>query len=155
MFIPRIHITQLLVSHFPETVYHKGKHFSEGDVRAAGFWTVGEKRVVGSTIFSCVTRFRLQGKQEEQILGDLPEDRLCIDPFFHIYGPGCFWSLACHSKEDIGGQAEAKRLVLIFTCMSTHAIHIDMKSYFFAIRGASKLFRSGCRTNIVNACKEL
>ncbi|KAI3370856.1 hypothetical protein L3Q82_007373 [Scortum barcoo] len=78
----RHHVTELIVRHFHEKVYHQGRHFTEGAVRAAGFWIVGGKRAVSSTIFNCVTCRRLRGKEEEQIMADLPKDRLCSDPPF-------------------------------------------------------------------------
>ncbi|XP_062846307.1 uncharacterized protein LOC134305914 [Trichomycterus rosablanca] len=66
-----------------------------------------------------------------------------------------------------GGLAHSKRWAVLFTCMSTRAIHIeviesmDSSSFinalrrFFAIHGPAKQLRSDCGTNFVGACKEL
>ncbi len=71
------------------------------------------------------------------------------------------------SRRTRGGQASSKRWAVLFTCMSTRAIHIeviesmDSSSFinalrrFFAIRGPAKQLRSDCGTNFVGACKEL
>lgn len=80
------HVTQLIVRHFHSQVRHQGRHFTEGAIRAAGFWIVGGKRAVSSVIFNCVTCRRLRGKQPEQIMSDLPEDRMCTDPPFTCVG---------------------------------------------------------------------
>lgn len=63
--------------------------------------------------------------------------------------------------------AESKHWAILFTCMSTRAVHIEViesldtsscinaRRRFFAIRGQGKLFRSDCGTNFVAATKEL
>lgn len=37
------HVTQLIIRHFHSQVRHQGRHFSEGAIRASGFWIVGGK----------------------------------------------------------------------------------------------------------------
>ncbi len=71
------------------------------------------------------------------------------------------------SRRTRGGQASSKCWAVLFTCMSTRAIHIeviesmDSSSFinalrrFFTIRGPAKQLRSDCGTNFVGACKEL
>ncbi len=49
------HIATLLIRHHHERIHHQGRHFTEGAVRAAGFWIVGGKRRVSSIIHQCVT----------------------------------------------------------------------------------------------------
>ncbi|KAM7402818.1 hypothetical protein PAMP_018029 [Pampus punctatissimus] len=161
------HVTQLIIRHFHSQVRHQGRHFTEGAIRAAGFWIVGGKRAVSSIIFNCVTCRRLRGKQQEQIMSDLPEDRVCTDPPFTCVGLDVFGPWPVTVRKTRAGQAEAKRWAVIFTCMSTRAIHIeviesmDTSSFinalrrFFAIRGAAKMLRSDCGTNFVSACREL
>ncbi|XP_028328030.1 uncharacterized protein LOC114478897 isoform X1 [Gouania willdenowi] len=161
------HLAQLIIRHFHEKVHHQGRHFTEGAIRAGGFWIVGGKRTISSVIFKCVTCRRLRGKQQEQIMADLPEDRLSTDPPFTHVGLDVFGPWPVSVRKTRGGQADAKRWAVIFTCMSTRAIHIeviesmDTSSFinalrrFFAIRGAAKLLRSDCGTNFVSACKEL
>lgn len=161
----RHYVTLLLIRHFHESV--QGRHFTEGAVRSAGFWIVGGKRLISSTIFNCVTCLKLQGKQEYQIMADLPANRLRRGPPFtymglHVFGP---WSVT--SRRTWCGQANAKRWAVIYTCMNTQPIHIEVIEsmntscfinslrHFFAIRGPVKQFRSDCGTNFLCACKEL
>ncbi|XP_048855417.1 uncharacterized protein LOC125723046 [Brienomyrus brachyistius] len=118
-------------------------------------------------IFNCVTCRKLRGRQQEQIMSELPEDRLSTDPPFIHAGLDVFGAWPVTVRKTRGGQADAKRWAVIFTCMSTRAIHIevvesmDTSSFintlrrFFAIRGAVKLLRSDCGSNFASACKEL
>lgn len=45
------HIATLLIRQYHEQVHHQGRLFTEGAVRAAGFWIVGGKRKVSSIIY--------------------------------------------------------------------------------------------------------
>lgn len=100
-------------------------------------------------------------------MADLPEDRLAQEPPFtsvglYVFGP---WTIL--TRRTRGGSAESKRWAVIFMCMSTRAVHIELiesmttSSFinalrrFFSIRGPAKLLRSNRGTNFVGACKEL
>ncbi|XP_066544907.1 uncharacterized protein LOC136712312 isoform X2 [Amia ocellicauda] len=100
-------------------------------------------------------------------MADLPRDRLSTEPPFtnvglDVFGP---WNIStCRTR---GGDANSKRWAVLFTCLSVHAVHIELieamntSSFinalrrFFAIHGPPKLIRSDCGTNIKGACKEL
>lgn len=168
MLIPsKHHVTQLIIRHYHAQVCHQGRHFTEGSIRAAGFWIVVGKRAVSTVIFNCVTCRRLRGKRQEQIMSDLPEDRTHTDPPFTWVGLDVFGPWPVTVRRTRGGQAESKRWAVIFTCMSSRATHIevmesmDTSSFihalrrFFAIRCAVKLLRSDCGTDFVSACREL
>lgn len=160
-------MTELIVRHFHEKVYHQGRHFTEGAVRTAGFWIVGGTRAVSSTIFNCITCHSFRGRQEEQLMADLPKDRLCSDSPFTYVGLDVFGPWPVTARKTRGGHADTKRWVVIFACMSIRAIHIEIiesmdtssfinaQCQFFTIRVAAKLLRSDCGTNFVSACKDL
>lgn len=100
-------------------------------------------------------------------MADLPPDRLNIEPPFTYIGLDVFGPWAVTTRCTRGGQANSKRWAVLFTCMSTRAVHIelieamDTSSFlnalrrFFAIRGPAKQIRSDCGTNFKGACKEL
>ncbi|XP_035860336.1 uncharacterized protein LOC118495618 [Sander lucioperca] len=162
----RNHVATLLVRHYHECVKHQGRHFTEGAIRASGLWMVGGKRLISSCIHRCVTCKKLRGKMEQQQMSDLPIERLQLDPPFSYVGLDVFgpWEVITRTR---GGQARDKRWAVIFTCMSTRAIHIEVietmtfSSFinalrrFFSIRGHAKQLRSDCGTNFVGASKEL
>jgi len=157
----------LLRVHFHEQVAHQGRHITEGAIRAAGWWIIGSKRLVSSVIHKCVTCRRLRGRLEDQKMADLPADRLIPEPPFTTVGLDVFGPWSIMTRQTRGGHADSKRWAVLFTCMSTRAVHIELietmstDSFinalrrFFSIRGPAKLLRSDRGTNFVGACKEL
>lgn len=110
---------------------------------------------------------KLRGRTEQQIMADVLAEHLQMDPPFSYVGLDVFgpWEVtACRTK---GVQANSKRWAVLFTCMSTRAVHIELiktmtaSSFinalcrFFAIRGPAKQLRSDCGTNFVGASKEM
>ena len=94
-------------------------------------------------------------------MADFPPDRLEPGaPFTNVgvdtSGP---WEIV--SRRTRGGQANSKRWTVIFSCLTTRAIHIEVieelsSSSFInalrrlhALRGVVKTFRSDCGTNFV------
>lgn len=164
LIIPKTHIATLLVKHYHQQVAHQGRHFTEGAVRSAGLWLIGGKKLVSSVIHKCVICKKLRGKLEEQKMSDLPTDRLSLDPPFTHVGVDVFGPWTVTSRRTRGGHAESKRWAVIFTCLSTRAVHIEVietmttASFinglrrFTAIRGPIKTDRG---TNFIGACKEL
>lgn len=168
LLIPRNHhIALLLIRHHHEAVKHQGRHFTEGAVRASGLWLVGAKRSISSFIHKCVTCRKLRGKTEQQIMADLPAERLQTDPPFSYVGLDVFGPWEVTTRRTRGGHANSKRWAVLFSCMSTRAVHIEVietlssSSFinalrrFFSIRGPAKQLRSDCGTNFVGASKEL
>lgn len=133
----------------------------------AGVWIVGGRKLISSIIFKCIICKKLRGKREVQKMSDLPSDRLTTDPpFTHVgldvFGP---WSVA--TRRTRGGAAESKRWAVIFACLSTGVVHLEViesmstSSFintlrrFLAIHGPVKHRRSDRGTNFIGACKEL
>lgn len=168
LIIPRKqHMSVLLIRHYHQQVQHQGRHFTEGAVRSAGFWIVGGKQCISSVIHNCVICRKLRWKTETQEMGDLPKDRLSTQPPFSYVGLDIFGPWSVTARRTRGGHSSSKRWAVLFSCMSTRAIHIelvesmDASSFinalrrFVSIRGPVKQFRSDCGTNFVGACKDL
>ncbi|KAL3968170.1 collagen beta-1,O-galactosyltransferase [Sarotherodon galilaeus] len=161
------HVSTLLIKHYHEQVEHQGRTITEGAIRAAGIWLVGGKRCVSTVLHGCVTCRKLRGKREKQKMSDLPQERLSTSPPFTYTGVDIFGPWAVIARRTRGGIAQSQRWAVLFTCMSTCAVHIevieslDTSSFinslrrFFAIRGPSEHLYSDCGTNFVGACKEL
>ena len=161
------HLAILLIRHFHTKVLHQGRHFTEGAIRAGGFWITNGKRRVSSVIFGCFQCRRLRGKHQNQIMADLPMDRVTqAQPFTYVgvdvFGP---WSVV--SRRTRGGQASNKRWAVLFTCLSIRAVHIELVEEmsssafinalrrFVAIRGNVIEFRSDRGTNFIGATDDL
>ena len=168
LIVPRTHhIATLLVRFYHEQVVHQGRHITEGAVRAAGYWIIGGKHLVSSVIHRCVTCRKLRGRLQDQKMADLPADRLTPEPPFTNVGLDVFGPWVIMTRRTRGGSADSKRWAVIFTCMSTRAVHLELiesmttDSFinalrrFFTVRGPARLLRSDRGTNFVGACKEL
>ena len=128
LIIPgKTHISRLLVQKCHEDVEHQGRHLTEGEIRNQGYWITGAKRLISTVMYKCVKCRKLRGKQQKQIMSDLPPDRITPHsaPFTFVgidmFGP---WSVV--TRRTRGGQAHNKRLALLFTCLCTRAVHIEI-----------------------------
>lgn len=171
IIIPGKHyIATLLIPHHHEAVlpvHHQGRHLTEGAVRAAGFWITSGKRLISSTLHKCVTCRKLRGKQERQLMADLPADRLQPTPPFTYVGVDTFGPWAIVTRRTRGGQANSKRWAVLFTCLTMRAVHIEVieemtsSSFinalrrFISIRGEVTEFRSDRGTNFVGSTDAL
>ena len=161
------HVSVLLIRHYHESEKHQGRYLTEGSLRRHGYWIVGAKRLVSSVISKCVPCRRLRAKRSEQIMADLPLDRLTPGPPFTAVGVDTFGPWQVSTRKTRGGSATSKRWALLFTCLTSRAVHIEVieelssSSFinalrrFMAIRGPVKLFRSDRGTNFVGSTDDL
>jgi hypothetical protein len=161
------HVTALLVKLCHQQTKHQGRHFTRGRIRAAGYWTIGEKRLVNRVIHECVSCRKLRGKLAYQNMADLPSERLTPAPPFTYVGLDVFGPWQVVTRRTRGGVAKNKRWAVIFTCLTVRAVHIeiieamDTSSFlnalrrFLALRGSVSQFRSDCGTNFVGAQTDL
>ncbi|XP_056017291.1 uncharacterized protein LOC130053762 [Ostrea edulis] len=168
VIIPRDHhIAILLVRHFHGKIHHQGRHMTEGALRASGYWVIGGKRLVSSIIRHCVTCRKCRGQFLFQKMSDLPEDRLSPGPPFTFVGLDTFGPWSVLQRKTRGGSAQQKRWAILFTCLVSRAVHLEVvdemssaafiNAYrrFVAIRGPIKLLRSDRGTNFVGAIQDL
>ncbi|XP_067248458.1 uncharacterized protein [Chanodichthys erythropterus] len=164
---PNQHVTGLLIQHYHDQVAHQGRHFTEGAIRSAGLWIVSGKRPVSNIIHKCVLCKRLRGKVESQKMSALPSDRVCVNPPFTHTGLDVFGPFTVVTRKTRGHNTENKRWAVIFSCLNTRAVHLEVveslsaSSFicalrrFLAVRGPVKHFRSDRGTNFIGAVKEL
>ena len=156
------HMTSLIIKYYHERSKHQGKGITLNEIRSHGFWIIGGSSAVSNSIASCVACRKLRGTVIEQKMSDLPEDRLESCPPFTYYGVDYFGPFTI--KE---GRKELKRYGVLFTCMSSRAIHLetaaslDTDSFinalrrFLSRRGPVRQLRSDNGTNFVAARREL
>ena len=161
------HIATLLVRHFHERVKHKGRHFTEGAVRSAGYWIVSSKRLISSVPHKCVKCRKLRRPTEHQKMSDLPSCRITPSPPFTYVGVDTFGPWSVESRRTRGGQAHSKRWAIMFSCLNTRAVHVEVIENmsascfrnalrrFISLRGHVKEFYSDRGTNFVGAVSEM
>ena len=168
VFLPKNHhVTNLLVHHYHERVHHQGRHITQGAIRQAGYWLIGGHRTIARELRKCVICKKLRGPVLEQRMTDLPPDRTEATPPFTNVGFDVFGPWTVHTRKTRGGLANSKRWGLVFTCLYSRAVHIevlesmDTSSFicalrrFFALRGPASLLRCDRGTNFVGAKSEL
>ena len=161
------HVTDIIARHCHEETRHQGRKLTEGAIRSAGFWITGSKRLVSAMIGKCVTCKKLRGTTTTQKMADLPADRVTPCPPFTSVGVDVFGPWEISTRKTRGGSANSKRWAVMFTCMYTRAVHIDVLETmstssminalrrFFAFRGPAKVIRSDQGTNFIGAAGEL
>ncbi|XP_041789702.1 uncharacterized protein LOC121604290 [Chelmon rostratus] len=154
-------VTKLVLDHYHKKTQHQGRGQTLNELRANGYWVIGASKVVAKHIKCCVTCRKVRGPVEEQHMADLPVDRVDPSPPFSYTGLDCFGPF--YTKQ---GRKECKRYGLLFTCLSSRAIHIEMLvdlttdafinalRCFIAIRGAVRQIRCDRGTNFVGAKNE-
>ena len=156
------HVTNLILCHYHQLVKHQGRGITQNEIRSSGYWIVGGSSVVSNHISKCVSCRKLRGSPQEQKMANLPEDRLEPAPPFTFcavdyFGP---W----HIKE---GRREVKRYGVLFTCLASRAVHLEVASSlstdsflnayrrFVGRRGPVRQLRCDQGTNFVGAKNEL
>lgn len=114
-------------------------------------------------INKCVTCKKLRRPVVEQRMADLPADRTEVTPPFTNVGFDVFGPWTIRSRKTPGGAANSKRWGLVFTCLSSRAIYIellesmDASSFicalrrFLALRGPVSILRCDRGTNFIGA----
>ncbi|XP_067950597.1 uncharacterized protein [Watersipora subatra] len=156
------HVTKLILAECHERVKHQGQGITINEIRSSGFWVIGASSLVSSYIHSCVSGRRLRRPNKTQKMADLPSERVTCNPPFTYVGCDCFGPFIVKDN-----QKELKRYGVIFTCMASRAIHIeiidDMSTDAFinavkclvAIKGLIRQLHTDKGTNFIGAANEL
>ena len=156
------HVTDLVICHHHNKIRHQGRGMTLAAIRSSGIWIIGGGSAVARHISKCVTCRKLRAATQEQKMADLPKDRIEPSQPFTYSAVDCFgpWLV----KE---GRKEVKRYGVLFTCMASRAVHIeiahsmDTSSFinayrrFVGRRGPVRQLRSDRGTNFVGSQTEL
>ncbi|XP_068204809.1 uncharacterized protein [Palaemon carinicauda] len=127
------------------------------------FWAIKGNAAVRRVLSRCIRCRRAHGKVIEQLMADLPPDRMELGkPPFYCNGVNLFGPFFVKR-----GRAQIKHWGVIFTCLNMRAIHLEEASNlksdsfisvfrrFLARCGQVKTVRCDCGTNIVESRKVL
>ena len=132
------------------------------EIRSNGIWVLSLYSAVSSHIHKCVNCRRQRRPLEDQKMANLPLDRIEPSPPFTYCGMECFGPFMI--KE---GRREMKKYAVIFTCMNSRALNIEVLDdmttdallnalrCFIAMRGPVHQLRSDRGSNFVGARNEL
>ena len=114
-------LANLIISHHHSKVHHQGRIFTQASLRQSGFWIVGAHCLTKSLIRKCVTCKKMQKTPIAQQMGLLPKDRVDPSPPFTHIGVDTFGHFTVKER-----RSEIKRWCIVFTCMFSRAIHIEV-----------------------------
>lgn len=156
------HITTLILQDIHEKIGHCGRLYMLSRLRQK-YWIPSANSEVRKFLSRCVICRKTRGKPLEQKMADLPEDRLLPDePPFSNVGVDYFGPFNVKH-----GRSTVKRYGVLFTCLTTRAVHIEIAHTldtdsclnairrFVCRRGQVSVMRSDNGTNLVAAEREL
>lgn len=156
------HITTLILRDIHEKLGHSGRNYMLSRLRQK-FWIPTANSTIRKFLSRCVTCRKVSAKGQQQKMADLPKDRLQPDkpPFTHV-GTDYFGPFLVKR-----GRSTVKRYGVLFTCLTTRAVHIEVAHTldtdsclnairrFMCRRGQVSTIRSDNGTNFVAAEREL
>ncbi len=155
-------IAKLILSHTHQIVGHMGREAMLASVREK-YWIVQASKICKQIVNLCILCRKRTGRVGEQIMADLPEERVTGDrPPFYNTGVDYFGPFATKH-----GRKTEKKYGVIFSCLATRAVHLEIANSlntssfiaalrrFICRRGAVHMIRSDNGTNFVGANREL
>lgn len=155
------YITKLIVSHYHAETCHQGRTQTQMELRSNGFWIIGGSKLVAKVIHTCVPCRKLRRPTENQQMAELPKERLEASAPFTYSGMDCFGPFIVKKARK-----EYKRYGLIFTCLYSRAVHIEMLEdlstdsfinalrCFISLRGAVRQLHCDQGSNFIGARNE-
>ncbi|XP_076302063.1 uncharacterized protein LOC143220282 [Lasioglossum baleicum] len=162
---PRSHFTQLLVTFTHKSTMHGGVQSTLGAIRQR-FWIPRGRAIVKGTIHKCLTCLRWRAEPAGQLMGELPKHRVTPSRPFHATAvdyAGPIWLRTTSGR----GHKAYKGFLVVFVCMVTKAVHLEVASdysaeaflaafrRFVSRRGICAHLYSDCGTNFKGADSEL
>ncbi len=156
------HVSKLILRHIHVQSGHSGRNHMLSILREK-YWITHANATARKIISSCTFCRRYKGKLGEQRMADLPTERITADlPPFTNVGVDYFGPIDVKR-----GRACVKRYGVIFTCMASRAVHLEVAysldtdscinalRRFICRRGQVCHLRSDNGTNFTSAEKEL
>lgn len=131
------------------------------------YWIPRLRQLVKGCVSHCVTCTRVKGKSMEQLMGNLPSERLQLSRCFKEVGVDFAGPIVVRAKYDRRCAKLTKGYICIFVCMASRAVHleavedltaaafIDAFKRMVARRGPVKRCWSDNAGNFTRASKEL
>ncbi|XP_058448639.1 uncharacterized protein LOC131428610 [Malaya genurostris] len=153
-----------IVRHYHLRLFHAGQQLLIASVRER-FWPTAIHNLVRRVIHDCVPCFRRRPKVLEQLMADLPPERVTpSSPFLKVGVDYCGPFLISYPNRRT---SPVKSYVAIFVCLAVKAVHLELVAdlttqaflaalkRFVARRGKPQLIMCDNATTFVGAKREL
>lgn len=166
MILPDVsYLADLLIRQAHKETFHGGYQVMAATLRQR-FWIMNLRRAIRTYISRCLPCVRQKQKVCEQIMGNLPADRVRQNPPFQRSGVDYAGPFEVKAR---GGRCNIfeKKYVAVFVCLTTKAVHLELVESlttaafiaaflrFTSIRGSCTHLWSDNGTSFVGAEKEI
>ncbi|XP_057294388.1 uncharacterized protein LOC130622946 [Hydractinia symbiolongicarpus] len=148
--------SELVLRWCHENTHHSGRGITLQEIQQRGYWIIHINSAVRQLIHHCVRCRILRGRAGQQVMADLPKDRVDACPPFTYCAVDLFGPLVIKPYRKF-----VKRYGCLFTCLASRAVHIEVVNTletdsfilalrrFVARRGNIRTMRSDNGTNFV------
>ncbi|XP_029156972.1 uncharacterized protein LOC114929574 [Nylanderia fulva] len=158
-------ITYLVIDEHHRRSLHGGTQLTLCSIRQE-FWIPRGRSLVKNHIHRCVRCLRWRAATAQPLMGDLPAPRVTPGrPFLHtgVDYAGPVWLRSAKGR----GQKSSKAFIVVFICLGSRAVHLDVASdysadaflaslrRFIARRGVCQTLYSDCGTTFIGADTQL
>ena len=123
VILPRRHdVTRLIVTSEHRRLFHAGTEHTLNELRRT-YWIPKARSAVKSYLLSCAICKRRRAKPQAPLMADLPDARFDSTHAFSSIGLDFFGPVNVRVR-----RRSERRFVLLLTCMSTRAVHLEVTS---------------------------
>ena len=142
----KAHITSLIVKEMHCTLGHMGRESILTKLREK-FWILGGNNLVRKIVKGCLQCRKYHGKPLSQVMGELTLERVTGDkPASNCTGLDCF-----EPFDVVRGRKHEKQYGLIFICLASKAIHLEVLHSLSTDSFINGLRRFICRRGTVSS----
>ncbi|XP_062707822.1 uncharacterized protein LOC134288108 [Aedes albopictus] len=116
-------LTELIMVSYHQRLLHARPQLLIASVRER-FWPLRARNLARKVVHSCLKCFRCKPTVSEQIMGDLPAER--VTPTFPFLTTGVDLCGPLFYRYPLRKSAPVKCYVAIFVCLATKAIHVEL-----------------------------
>ena len=124
IILPSCHFARLIIREAHESNLHAGQNATHSFVRLR-YWPIRAKNIVKQEVHRCVKCFRARPRMTEQLMGQLPPERVTPSPPFYNTGVD-FCGPFDMKVSKLRTAKTIKSYVSIFVCLSTKAVHMEI-----------------------------
>ncbi|XP_065089275.1 uncharacterized protein LOC135710594 [Ochlerotatus camptorhynchus] len=116
-------LTMLIMTEYHENLFHAGQQLLVSSVRGK-YWPTNIRNLARKVIHDCVRCFRTKPKVHEQLMADLPSERVTpCTPFQRVGIDLCGPFLVAYPQRRA---RPVKCFVVVFICLVTKAVHLEL-----------------------------
>ena len=120
------HLSKLIIQEAHLDTMHGGVELTLAYVRSR-YWIINAKKTVRATVRNCVTCIRYRATTTQQLMGQLPKERVTPSRAFVHSGVDYAGPIDIRTTKGRGHKTY-KGYIAIFVCLATKAIHIEVVS---------------------------